>query len=188
MPARVEIRGTDEFRRTAAKLKAAGNGKLTREMGKRMKAAAQPAVEDAQRSVKALRTTGSRGGGGQQRREYAMSRARKKTDRAKRKAFEGRGLRSSVARAVQTQVRSGARSASVRIRTNSSRLPANHRQLPLYMNQGRWRHPVFGNRSNWVGQTVKPAEWFDRPMRRHGAKIRNRAVGVVGDINREIVS
>lgn len=188
MVARVEIRGTAEFRETARKLKAAGNGKLTREMAKRMKIAAKPAVDDAQRSVKALRTTGSRGGGGQSRREFALSKKRKLTDRVKQRAFAGRGLRSSVARAVQTQVRSGGRSASVRIRVNTGLLPPDQRKLPRYMNQGRWRHPVFGNRHSWATQTTTPPEWFDRPMRKHGKPIRDRAVDVVGEINREIAN
>ncbi|MFF5988137.1 hypothetical protein [Prauserella flavalba] len=188
MPARVEIRGTDEFRRTAAKLKAAGNGQLSKRMAKEMRAAAQPAVRDAQTAVKAIKSASTRGGGGQQRREYALSRKRKRTERAKKAAFEGRGLRSSVARAVGTQVRSGGRSASVRIRVNSRQLPPDQQQLPGYMNTGSWRHPVFGNRNTWVAQTARPKEWFDRPMRKHGVRIRRRAVQVVGDIKREITS
>lgn len=188
MPARVEIRGTADFRRTAAKLKAAGNGQLTRRMAREMREAARPAVADAQRNVQSVRSGSTRGGGGQQRRAYALSRARKKTERAKRKAFEGRGLRASVARAVQTQVRSSGRSAAVRIRTNSRLLPEDQRKLPGYLNAGRWRHPVFGNRDAWVTQTATPDEWFDDAMRRHGRKVRTRAVGVVDQIKREITT
>lgn len=186
MPARVEIRGTEDFRRAAAKLKAAGNGKLTREMGKKMKVAAKPAVDDAQRSVRGLNSAGVRGGGGQQRREFALSKTRKVTERGRKRAFEGRGLRASIARAVQTQVRSGKRTAGVRIRVNKSRLPASQRSLPGHMNRGKWRHPVFGNTSRWVGQTTTPPGWFDRPMRKHGPKVRNGAVKAVKEITREI--
>jgi hypothetical protein len=185
MPVSYEIRGTADFRRAAAKLKAAGNGKLVREMAKRMRAAARPAVEDAQRSVKSLKTSSSRGGGGQQRRAHASR--KRATERAKKKAFEGRGLRDTTANALTTSVRTSARSASVQIKVRSAMLPPDQRGLPRYMNLGRWRHPVFG-RGRWVTQTTNPPGWFDRSMQRHGTKIRDRAVGVVDEIIREIAS
>lgn len=31
-----------------------------------------------------------------------------------------------------------------------------------YMNRGKWRHPVFGDRERWVTQTVSKG-WFDGP-------------------------
>lgn len=30
------------------------------------------------------------------------------------------------------------------------------------LNEGRWRHPVFGNSSRWASQSVAPPGWFDR--------------------------
>jgi hypothetical protein len=188
MPAQVEIRGTAEFRRVAAKLKAAGNGTVAREMAKKMRTAAQPAVEDAQRSVKATAAAaGSRGGGGQARRAYTQSRRRKVTERAKRAAFEGRGLRATIARSLTTSVRAGGASASVQIKTRTAMLPPDQRTLPSYMNVGRWKHPVF-DPARWVTQTVTPDQWFDRPMRRHGPRVRDEAVEVIDEINRKIVS
>ncbi|RZQ59838.1 hypothetical protein [Amycolatopsis suaedae] len=186
MPAHVEIRGTESFRRTARKLKEAGDGRLTREMAKKMRTAAKPAVDDAQRSVRGLATAANgRGGGGQARREHAMSRVRKKTNRTRQRAFEGRGLRATVGRALQTQTRARGQTASVQIKVNKSLLPANQRKLPAHMNTGRWRHPVFG-RPVWVTQTTNPPKWFDRPMSRHGRRIRNRAVEAVDEIKRKI--
>lgn len=190
MPARVEIRGTEEFRRTAAKLKAAGGGKVVREMAKKMKTAARPAVEDARRSVKATSARASRGGGGQARRAHTQSssRRRKVTERAKQKAFEGRGLRATIARILTTIVRTTGSSAGVQIRTRAAMLPQDQRRLPMHMNTGTWKHPVFGNPTRWVTQTVSPPEWFDRPMRAHGPKVRDKAIEVIDEINRDIAN
>ncbi|MEV0085261.1 hypothetical protein [Saccharopolyspora sp. NPDC050642] len=182
MPARVEITGTADLRRAAADLKAAGDGRLRREMGRQMRTAAQPAVDGAQNNVRAIASTATRGGGGQARREHAMSRVRNRTERATRTAFEGRGLRASIARAVRVQMSVGGRSASVRIRTQTRHLPKDQRKLPSHLNDGRWRHPVFGNRDRWVTQTARPAGWFESAMRRHGPKVRQGAVKAVNDI------
>ncbi|MCP2168134.1 hypothetical protein [Goodfellowiella coeruleoviolacea] len=186
MPARVEIRGTAEFRATAAKLKAAGRGDLVREMAREMRTAARPVVQDAQRSVQSLASRAVRGGGGQARRAYDVSRSRRATDRVQDRAFRRRGLRATIARAVRTQVSTGARSASVRIRTNRSMLPPDQRKLPRLMNKGAWRHPVMGNRDRWVEQKVTPEGWFDKPMLRGGPQVRRAAVSVVDDIVKKL--
>lgn len=188
MPARVEIRGTAEFRVVAAKLKAAGNGQLRRELARNMRTAAQPVMRAMQRAVMATEAAGVRGGGGQQRREFTVGRARRATERTKRRAAAGRGLRATVGRTLRTKVSTGARSARVEIRSDTKLMPQNQRKLPRHMNTGKWRHPVMGNREVWVAQTVTPPGWFDRPARRHGGEIRDSAVDVVNDINRRIAS
>lgn len=187
MPARIEMKGTAEFRETAAKLKAAGNGQLSRKMAREMRSAARPAVNDARQSVRSLSSSADgRGGGSQARAQHTASRSRSKSERGRDKAFAGRGLRETVARAVRVQVSAAARSASMRIRVQTRHLPPDQRTLPRRMNEGRWRHPVFGNRAAWVTQVVNPKGWFDRPMRKHGRKVRDEAVSVVDDINRTI--
>ncbi|UJW32388.1 hypothetical protein L3Q67_00960 [Saccharothrix sp. AJ9571] len=188
MPARLEIRGTAEFRATAAKLKqVAGSGELSRLMTRRMREAAAPAVGEAQQRVRAIATSSTRGGGGQARREHTLAR-RKKTQAARKTAFANRGLRNSVARAVKTQVKSSGRTAGVRIRVQSSTLPTDQRKLPLYLNAGKWRHPVMGNRDRWVTQTVTPPGWFDSTMAKHGSKIRDSAAESVNVINKLVSS
>lgn len=182
MPARVEIRGTQDFRRAAADLKAAGDGRLRREMGRQMRTAAKPAVDAAQDNIRSVASTAARGGGGQVRREYALSRTKSRSERVKRKAYEQRGLRATIARAVRLQMSTGARSASVRVRTQTRHLPEDQRKLPAHMDDGRWRHPVFGNREAWVTQTARPAGWFESAMLRHGPKVRDGAVKAVNDI------
>ncbi|GAB3429824.1 hypothetical protein [Actinophytocola sediminis] len=188
MPARVEIRGTAEFRETAAKLKAAGDGRLRREMTRNMREAAQPVIGNMRRAVLGTSAAGTRGGGGQARREYLLSRARKRSELIQRRAYEGRGLRASAAATVKAKVATSATSASVRIKSQASLMPPDQRKLPRAMNKGKWRHPVFGSRNRWAGQTVTPVAWFDRPAAIGGPRVRDKAVKVVDEINRKIVS
>lgn len=188
MPARVEIRGTREFRLVAARLRAAGNGELRRELGRNMRAAAEPVITAMRQAVMATDSAGVRGGGGQQRREFTVGRARKSTERIKRRAAAGRGLRATVGRTLRTKMSTGARSTRVEIRSQAKLMPPSQRRLPRHMNTGKWRHPVMGNREVWVGQTVSPPGWFDRPANRGGRKIRASAVDVVNNINRKIAA
>lgn len=89
---------------------------------------------------------------------------------------------------MKTKVSTGGRSATVEIRSMVKLMPPNQRKLPRHMNIGKWRHPVMGNRAVWVGQTVMPPGWFDRPATRGGSKIRDSAVDVVNDITRKIAA
>lgn len=186
MAARIEIKGTEEFRRLAARLKAAGQGQLARELGKALRATSAPAVRAARQSVLATSSAGVRGGGGQQRRAFVQGRAgrrgRRVSEATKRRAYRQRGLRSTVARSVQAKTSVSPRSASLEIRANSSRMPRDQRELPRHMNVGQWRHPVFGNRDVWVSQTATPAGWFDRPMALLGPKVRRDAAQVVDEL------
>lgn len=74
----------------------------------------------------------------------------------------GIGLRSSVASTLRMSRRTGGNLMGIRIDSNTGRMPANARRLPVYMDEGSWRHPVLGNRHAWVTQTVTPTGWFTR--------------------------
>ncbi|SDP60678.1 hypothetical protein SAMN04487905_10621 [Actinopolyspora xinjiangensis] len=187
MPARYEIRGTQDLREVSRRLRAAGQGKVTRQMAKRMRENSQPAVNDAQSNIRSINSSaGGRGGGAQRRREYTVGRSRSGSERVRRQAAEGRGLRESIARAIRTRVTTKPSSASVRIEVDRRRLPPDQHRLPFYIDQGSWRHPVFGNDSAWVQQRVRPDDWWDSAMDRHGPRVRNGAVEVVNQINRDI--
>lgn len=186
MPAGYDVRGTAEFRRTAAKLKTAGAGQLRREMTKQMRTAAHPAIDAAQDNIRDVDSQGVRGRGGQQRREYTLERSKSQSERVKKRAAEGRGLRATIARAVRLTSQSTGSNASVRIEVNSKLLPNDQRELPFYINAGQWRHPVFGNRHSWVTQTATPRGWFDRAMRAHGGRVRQGARSALASINRKI--
>lgn len=177
----VIVTGTQEFRRVSAQLKAAGDGRLVREMRRGMRRAADPMLREAKANVLGLNVKGARGSGRRDRYEHALSRSRKVTEAVKQRAARGRGLRSSVANATRIEVTGGA-NAGVRMRTNTRMMPADQRKLPAHLNTGRWRHPVFGNRSSWVTQTAAAAGWFDRSTVTHGPRIRDGARDVLDNI------
>jgi hypothetical protein len=183
MPARIEIRGTRDVTLAAKKLKAAGKGKLVPKMNRAMKLAAKPVQQEIQTEVKALDSR-ARGGGGQARRAYDVSRSRRTTERVRARAAARRGLRATVARATRIEASAGGRTARLRIRVNRNMLPPDQRKLPRHLNRGKWRHPVFGS-DRWVEQTVKPG-YFDRPTASGGPRIRTAAVGAVNDLLKEL--
>ncbi len=182
MAAQIKIVGTEQFERLARDLKQAGDGRLTREMGREMKRAAQPVVQDMQNTVRGLTTLGGGRGGGASARAaraaHSLRRRKNPSEIAKQRAHQGSGLRATVARTVKPTVRTGGAKASVTIRSSRSMMPADQQKLPAYMNRGQWRHPVFGNRKNWAAQAVTPG-WFDKPARRGAPKVRQEAVNVV---------
>jgi hypothetical protein len=73
------------------------------------------------------------------------------------------GLRASIAGAVKADIHGMGKGAAVHIRVSGTRFVAlsgqPNRSLPYYMEGRRkrpWRHPVFGNRENWVVQQKHP--------------------------------
>lgn len=181
MVAYVKVIGTDQFQRLARDLKRAGRGDLVRELAKSMRTASRPVVDLAKSNVLGVGTSSSRGGASARaaRAAHLLRRRKSPTGRAKLLAHRRSGLRSAVARTVSVQVRAGGKSASVRIRSNTSLMPVDQRKLPRHMNTGKWRHPVFGNREAWVTQTVSPNQWFDRAMREGGPRVHAKAIDTV---------
>ncbi|MCP3805373.1 hypothetical protein NLX83_39515 [Allokutzneria sp. A3M-2-11 16] len=186
MVVKVEIRGTQDFIRAARRFRQAGRGELTRTMAKEMKTAAAPVQRAAQASVSGLEIVGEKstaragGRGGARARElYALRRTKSaRSVRVWRRARARSGLRATIARAVKTTVRTGGTTASVRLHVNNSLLPADQRTLPGYLNEGKWRHPVFGKKKTWVGQKAPPG-WWDEVMQREGPTVRRSAMNVV---------
>lgn len=78
----------------------------------------------------------------------------------------GGGLNAFVARAgVRASVKRGPRSAGVSL--VSGRKSRRGRTDLRRMNEGRTRHPLFGNRERWYPQVV-PAGYFDRAVEGEG--------------------
>jgi hypothetical protein len=53
----------------------------------------------------------------------------------------------------------------VRIRVNPTRLGRSGAKLPGLIDGGYWRHPVYGHRARWAGQTGRK-DWFTGPAER----------------------
>jgi hypothetical protein len=175
----VKVEGTEEFRRLAVQLKQAGRGELRRELARAMKDAAAPVVQEAADRVRSLPVTGVGGGASARAARAAQALGRRMAgDRGKLRAFRRAGLRATIARSVRAKVSTSGNSASVRIQVNRNMLPPDQRTLPGHLNEGTWRHPVFGDRDVWVAQMAPPG-WFDDPMRTGGPRIRQEAFDVV---------
>lgn len=187
MVARIELQGTADVRIAAMKLRAAARGDLVKKMNRGMRDAAKPAQTAVQSAVQTVASRGSRGGGGQARRAFNVSRSRRASEAVKVRAAKHRGLRISVARAVRIESSTGARSVRLRIRVNRQMLPPDQRKLPGHINKGKWRHPVHGT-DTWVEQTVTPPGFFDRPTAQHAPRIREGAVTAVNDVLDELAS
>jgi hypothetical protein len=70
------------------------------------------------------------------------------------------GLRLRIARCVVAWSRAGGGVIQVGVKVDPSRMPSGQYSLPLGMDgRKRWRHPVFGDRENWVTQVPHP--YFD---------------------------
>lgn len=132
------------------------------------------------RVAKVLRTTGN----ATLRRElYAgIQRATKPLKAAAKDAARAQlpkrgGLNEFVAGSkLATRSRGGGRTPGVRItatKTGGHDLRA--------IDNGRLRHPVFGNRAAWVTQSVKPG-WFTKTMQDGAPVVRKEIVSVLDDV------
>jgi hypothetical protein len=190
MPVQVKVAGTGQFQKLAKDLKQVADGRIARSMGKAMKRAAEPAMDDMRSTVRGITTLGGGGGRGgasaRAARQAHFLRKRKVTAKALAKARAASGLRAAAANTVQASVRTSGRSAGVYIRSRASLMPPDQRKLPMYMNRGQWRHPVFAS-GNWVTQAVTPG-WFDRPARKHGPRVREEAFRAVIQTINQIAS
>ena len=75
----------------------------------------------------------------------------------------------------------GGRDVSIRFRAQGKRV----RDLEG-IDQGTVRHPVYGNRSVWVSQSVTPG-WFTEPVQRAAPELRAAAGEAMEDVAQQIV-
>ena len=130
-----ELLGADQFLALSKALKHAGRTELRKELNTGMRRAAKPLIPKTR--AEALKRLPQRG-----------------------------GLAKQVAKEPQrVQVRTGARTAGVRIVVGKKSGGARG------ANRGVVRHPVFGNRERWVDQKV-PAGWFDEPLQDSAPAVR----------------
>lgn len=144
-----EVKGAEHFLELSKALKRAGQTAMRKELHAGMRRAAKPLI--------------------------AKTRAE-----ARRRLPKGGGLADQVAKEPQrVQVRTGARSAGVRLAVSNKAGGARA------ANRGKIRHPVFGNRDVWVDQKV-PAGWFDDPAEAEAPQIRRELDRAVRDIVAQI--
>lgn len=184
----IRVTGAEQLDALARRCRAAGDrGKgLRTELGKAIRTATKPVVADVRAAVRAVDSSAhGEGGGSVSRHAHAVARMRKSTSRSIAAAGRRAGLRESIARAVVVKTRMSGRTAGVRIVVDASRLPADQRRLPRYLDgQGRWRHPVYGNRDVPVTQTGQP--WFEVTIRRRLPAVRQQISAAMDHVARQV--
>jgi hypothetical protein len=165
----IRIIGTGQLLELSRKLRAAGHENIRSSFARRIRRAAEPLQADLQETIRTLpiqsqpRKAGSRGGPSP-------------TDRP---------LRRSIAQAVRISVRVTG-NPGARVWLDKSRLPPDITMgVVNRLNEGRLRHPVFGNKRRWVQQTTTPL-WWDKTVRAHQPRITREVERVVDDVRRRL--
>lgn len=171
-----------QFRDLSKRLKTAGRGDLRKQLNKAIKTAGQPIVQDVRAAAEGLHSSSSHGGGARQRQRYSASRARSERAAANALRRSG-GLRRRVAAATTLE----STQRGVRFVVRSAQLPENQRTLPRHMNSEKpMRHPVFGNRDNWVSQSFRAAGFFSKTISQKSNNFRRYISAQMEQIKKQI--
>nr|WP_240964271.1 hypothetical protein [Streptomyces sp. C1-2] len=148
-------------------MRAAGGPRLQQNLARRVRRAAEPLQRDLQQSIRTVQLPGSgrTGRGGP--------------------TPTTRPLRATLAGGIRISVRQGA-SPGARVWMDRSRLPADLRNMPWTIENGRVRHPVFGNRRRWATQWARPTGWWSRTVQAGVPRMRAEIERVLGDVRRTL--
>lgn len=160
----VRLTGTGQLLELQRRLRAAGNENLRASMQRRIRRAAEPLKNDLQ---SAIRSNPIRGTGGHSAPSY-----------------NSRPLRATIADAIRISVRNTGGDAGARVWVDKGALPADIRNLPQKIEDGRWRHPVFGNRHAWTTSYSSP--WWDKTVREHEPRMRAAVARVLDDVKNRL--
>ncbi|MEU1122128.1 hypothetical protein ABZ371_00710 [Streptomyces sp. NPDC005899] len=169
MPASFQIVGTGQLLELQRKLRAAGHENVRSSMQRRIRRAAEPLRTDMQSTIHGLsirsagRGSGKRGG----------------------PSPTTRPLRAAIAAAVRISVRT-AGNPGARVWLDKALLPPD---IPMgvvnRLNEGRLRHPTFGNKRRWAQQNTTPL-WWDKTVRAHTPRMQSEVARVLDDVRRRI--
>lgn len=188
--------GGKDFLALAKRMRAAGTqGKAVRRAATQaLQAAMKPVVQDLQEAVRNVQSKGVKGHGSRARerfdqageaRRVAKAAARGKTARARRGAAVATGLRARIAHGVKSRVQWSGIHYGARLYVDTSGLPQSQRNLPKHLDRAAgWRHPVWGNRKNWVQQTGHP--WWDPTIQRHVPAVRRALEATINKSLKEL--
>jgi len=97
-------------------------------------------------------------------------------------------LRTSIARKIRPEVKLGGRWSGARVKAFKTKNIRGFPNAPKRTNRASgWRHPVYGNRENWVHQRGK-LEWFDRAFRGREGLYKQAVEQAMEDMARRIAS
>lgn len=100
--------------------------------------------------------------------------------------YTAKGLRGQMSRATSLQVKTTGKQAAVVIRVDGRKMPPRAKAVQSYMEgvKPRWRHPVYGNRDNWVQQPAHP--YFFKVMAAGGPRARLAVNRVLDQVSKDI--
>lgn len=162
----VRITGTGTLLELQRRLRAAGHENIRSSLQRRTRRAAEPLRDDLQRTVRGLAI---RSAGGSGRSGPSPTR---------------RPLRATIADAIRISVRSSG-TPGARVWLDKGRLPPDLKSVPDRLNEGKLRHPVFGNRRRWATQTTTPL-WWDKTVRQDRPRMEREVARVLDDVRQKL--
>lgn len=165
----IRLLGTGQLLELQRRLRSAGHENLRASMQRRIRRAAEPLRDDLQSTIRGLDIRSQGRGGGKRGGPSPTTRP----------------LRAGIAAAVRISVRTGG-NPGARVWLDKARLPPD---IPMglvnRLNEGRVRHPVFGNKRHWAQQNTTPL-WWDKTVRAHEGRITREVERVVDDVRRRL--
>lgn len=163
----VRLLNTGSLLELSRRLRAAGNENIRQSMHRRIRRAAEPLRNDLQDTMRSLdiRRPG-------------------RSTRPGGPSPTTRPLRATIADAIRISVRMGGNPGAT-VWVDKGRLPPDLKNMPKVINDGRIRHPVFGNRRRWVTQWAQPP-WWDTTVRRNTPRMEREVARIVDDVRRRL--
>jgi len=153
------LRHGRDLTRIARELRAMDDKELLKRFRKELRSAAKPLVPAVRASIRQIPSS---------------------------RPYTANGLRGQMSRATALQVKTAGRQAAVVIRVDGRKMPPHAGAVAAYMegSRPRWRHPVYGNRDNWVQQPAHP--YFYKVMAAGGPRARLAVNRVMDQVSRDI--
>ncbi|MFL4904663.1 hypothetical protein ACJ6WF_16115 [Streptomyces sp. MMS24-I2-30] len=163
----VRILNTGSLLELSRRLRVAGGENIRQSMHRRVRRAAEPLRDDLQDAIRGLDIRGQG-----------------RSTRPGGPSPNGRPLRATIADAIRISVRSGS-SPGATVWIDKGRMPPDLKNVPAQLNQGRLRHPVFGNRRRWANQYAAPP-WWDTTVRNHRPRMESEVARILDDVRRRL--
>jgi hypothetical protein len=162
--------------RNAARALAGAEKTVMAEVGKGLRAVAKPVVNEVRAKVRSSKGSSERGvhASGVERQLHVLSkvkgkgagsiydpatglRVERRVRSVQRRLSKAVSLREQIAKATGAAVSASDKKVALAFKVRAGNLPPSQRKLPRRWDlPGGWRHPVFGNRDNWVKQVGNP--------------------------------
>jgi len=167
---------------------------LRKEMMKGISVAANYLLRELRQSVKGLDSQGSFSGGHAARGAKSLK-SHKGTSGSvllasglAAKAASGAGLRDTIARNTRITKKDSGLPGQVGVKISVQGMPSDQRRLPRKMDQGQWRHPVYGHAKVWADQTVSPSGWWSNPVAKSGPATRQAVELVIHEAMQKLAA